>query len=65
MKPDIEKGVRCYLDADLAVGLNQEEVKDLRSVLYITGYVRTYVHCLIIWASRIQTEIALSIKETE
>ena len=41
LKPDTEKGMECYMDADFAGGWNQEEGKDPLLVLYITGYVIT------------------------
>ena len=57
--------IDCYVDADLSGGWNQEEVRDPSSVLSITGYVIMYANYPIIWASRIQTEIALSTTEAE
>ena len=53
------------MDADFAGGCNQEEGKDHRLVISRTVYVITYANFLIIWASRIQTEIALSTAEVE
>ena len=55
MKPDPEKGIKCYVDAGFAGGWNQEEGKDPGSVLSRTGYVITYANCPIILARRIQT----------
>ena len=65
MKMDPEKGIKCYVDSDFLGGWNEEEGKDPKLVLSRTGYVITYDGCLIIWASRIQTEIALSKMELE
>ena len=39
MNPNPEKGIQCYVDADFYGGCNQEEGKDPRSVISITGYV--------------------------
>ena len=65
MKPNLEKGIKCYVDANFAGRWNQEEGKDPGSVLSRMGYIITYANCLIIWASRIQKEIVLSTTETE
>ena len=65
MNPDPEKGIKCYVDADFEVRLNQEEGNDPGVVLSIKGYVITYTNCPIIWGSRIQTEIAPSTTEVE
>ena len=65
LKPDPEKEIECYVDADLAGGWNQEEVKDPDSVIYRTGYVITNANFPIILVSRLQTEIALSTTEAE
>ena len=55
MNPNPEKGIQCYVDADFYGGCNQEEGKDPRSVISITGYVISYSNCPIIWAIRILT----------
>ena len=55
LKPDPEKGIEFYMDADFAGGWDQEEDKDPGSVLSRTGYVIAYDNCPIIWTSRIQT----------
>ena len=65
LKPDPEKGIECYVGSNFACGCNQEELRDPNSVLSRTGYVITYVHCPIIWESRLQTEIAINTIEVE
>ena len=65
LKPFPEKGIKCYVDAKFTGRCNQNEVIYPRSVLYRTCYVVAYAKCLIIWTSRIQTEIALSTTEAE
>ena len=39
LKPDPEKGIKCYVDANFAGGWNQEEGKDPGSVLYRMGCI--------------------------
>ena len=65
IKPDPEKGIEFYVDAEFSGGWNQEEGKDPVSVPSITGYVISYANCPIIWGNWIQTEIALSTTEIE
>ena len=65
MKDEPEKVIECYMDTDFSGGWNQEEGKDIRLVLSIMGYVSIYANCLIIWTSRLQTEMALSRREAE
>ena len=60
MKPDTEKGIECYVDADFLEGWNQEEDRYPGSLLSRTVCVIMYANCPIIWASRLQTEIVLS-----
>ena len=48
MKHNPEKGVECYIDADFADGLDQEEGKDTGQVIYRTVYVISSANCLII-----------------
>ena len=65
MKPDTEKEIECYVDADFAGGWNQEEDKDPGLVLSRIGYVIIYANFPIIWVIRIQIEIALITMEAE
>mmetsp|Transcript_20491 Transcript_20491/g.29245 ORF Transcript_20491/g.29245 Transcript_20491/m.29245 type:complete len:426 (+) Transcript_20491:2855-4132(+) len=54
-----------YVDADFA-GTWHKEYSHLRdSVLSRTGFIITYCGCPITWASKLQTEIALSTTEAE
>ena len=59
MKPDQEKGFKCYVDSDFLGGWNQEDGREPGSLLSRTGYVFTYDNCPIIWAGQLQTEITL------
>ena len=56
----------CYVDADYCGNWNRtiamEHIDTARSR---TGYVVTFGDCPVIWASRLQTEIALSTTEAE
>ena len=65
MDTNPEKGIEWYVDADLTSGWDQQEVKDPGSVLSRTDYLISYSNCPIILVRRIQTEIALSMKEVE
>ena len=53
------------MDSDFAGGWNQEEGKDPGSVISRMVYVISYANCPIIWARRIQTEIAIITMEEE
>jgi hypothetical protein len=64
-KPDITKGIECFVDADFAGGWNQADAIDAGSVLSRTGYVIMYAGCPLTWCSKLQTEIALSTTEAE
>ena len=55
----------CYPDADFAGLWKHEDSNDPHCVLSRTGYVITLARCPIIWASKMQTEIALSTMEAE
>ena len=63
MKPDTEKGIECYMGFNLSSGWNQDDGKEPGLVLPRKGYVITYAKRPIIWAIRLQTEIALSTME--
>ena len=63
--PDKTQSIRCYVDAGFAGDWNISWSEDAASVLSRTGYVITYAGCPIIWASKMQTEIALSTTESE
>ena len=54
-----------YVDADFAGLWNAEEASDPTCVKSRTGYVVTLGEVPIVWASKLQTEIALSTTESE
>ena len=65
MKPDLSKGVECFVDASFAGDWARERSDDPLTVLSRTGYVIFYMNCPVIWVSKMQTEIALSTTESE
>ncbi len=64
-KPDVSKGLECYVDADFAGGWSQADSENADNVLSRTGYIIMYADCPILWVSCLQTEIALSTAEAE
>ena len=65
VKPDLSKGLEVYVDASFAGDWDKHWSEDSASTYSRTGYVIKYANCPIIWASRLQTEIALSTTESE
>ncbi len=64
-RPDLTKGLECYVDADFAGGWSSGDQTNPESVLSRTGFVIMYAGCPIFWSSKLQTEIALSTTEAE
>ena len=65
LSPDLKKGFECQVDADFAGNWNKKFSDDPVTALSRTGYVITYAGCPVIWASKIQTLVALSTTESE
>ena len=65
LRPDRSKGFECYVDADYCGGFTHADALDPSSCLSRTGYVITCANCPIVWASKMQTTIALSTTEAE
>eukprot|EP00957_Ditylum_brightwellii_P066666 5059341-Ditylum_brightwellii.AAC.1 len=65
MKPDMNRGLEVYVDASFAGDWEKSWSDDPKSVMSRTGYVIKYANCPIMWASKLQTEIALSTTEAE
>ena len=59
------RNLDCYVDADFAGMWDSETSDDPASVKSRTGYVITFANCPVLWASKLQTEIALSTTEAE
>ena len=55
----------CYVDADFSGNWNPKEWDDPKNARSRSGYVIMYAGCPIVWASKLQTEIALSTTEAE
>ena len=64
-RPDPSKGLECYVDADWAGNWHEDFTDDPQCANSRTGYVITYAGCPIVWASKMQTLIALSTTEAE
>ena len=64
-KPDLSRGLECFVDADFAGGWKDSDHSSPESVLSRSGYVIMYAGCPIYWCSKLQTEIALSTTESE
>ena len=63
--PNISKGLECYVDADFVGGWSKDDAGNPDNVLSRTGFIIMYAGFPLIWASRMQTEIALSTAESE
>ena len=63
-RPDITRGLECYVDADFAGGCKDGNHDIPESVLSRTGFVITYSGCPITLGRKLQTEIALSTTES-
>ena len=64
-RPDITRGLECYVDADFAGGWKDGNDNSPESVLSCTGFVIMYAGCPITWGSKLQTKISLSTTESE
>ena len=65
-RPDPKKGIECWADADFSGNWDKERASfDASTARSRSGYVITYAGCPLLWASKIQTEIALSTTEAE
>jgi hypothetical protein len=65
LRPTDEMGIDCYVDADFAGLWNVEDPQDPTSAKSRTGYVLCIAGCPVIWASKLQSDIALSTMEAE
>ena len=65
LKPDRDHRVDCYVDADFGGLFSTEDKQDPVSVKSRTGYVITYRDAPLMWASKMQTQVALSTMEAE
>lgn len=59
-------GFECYSDADFAGNWSERyAIEDSSTARSRSGYIIFYAGCPIVWASKLQTEIALSSTESE
>ena len=65
LKPDPTRGLECYVDADWAGSWQHRSCTDPMSAKSRTGYIILYAGCPIVWASKMQTLVALSTTEAE
>jgi histone deacetylase 1/2 len=63
--PSSDFAVNCFVDADFAGLWGIEYDQDPVSVKSRTGYLLTFMGCPLLWASKLQTQIALSTMEAE
>ena len=65
-KPDPSKGFECYCDADFAGNWNHAFAPtDPSTAKSRSGWVIFYANCPVIWASKLQSQVALSTTEAE
>jgi hypothetical protein len=65
-KPDPSKGFECYCDADFSGNWNKDFAShDPSTAKSRAGWVIYYAACPIIWASKIESQVALSTTESE
>ena len=63
--PDTSKGLEYYVDADFAVGWQEENADNADNFMLRTGMVIMYANCPIFWCSSLQMELDLSTAEAE
>ena len=65
LKPGKDHRVDCYVDADFGGLFSTEDKQDPVSVKSRTGYIITDRGAPLMWASKMQTQVALSTMEAE
>jgi hypothetical protein len=65
LRPTSTKSIDCYVDADFSGSWTPQTSGDSSSVRSRSGYIITYASCPLLWASKLQLEIALSTTESE
>jgi hypothetical protein len=65
MRPNRSHGLECHVDANFAGGWSRSYTDDASTCYSHTGYIIWYAGCHLIWASKMQTVIALSTTEAE
>ena len=65
-RPDPSKGFECYCDADFSGNWNKDYAQsDPSTAKSQSGWIIFYARCPIIWASKLQSQVALSTTEAE
>ena len=65
-KPDPEKGFECYCDADFSGNWNRSFARvDPSTSKSRSGWIVFYAGCPVCWASKLQSQVALSTTEAE
>ena len=64
-RPDITRGLECYVDADFVGGWKDGNPDSPESVFSRTGFVIMHYGCPINFGSKLQTEISLSTTESD
>ncbi|KAL7474997.1 hypothetical protein ACHAW6_000933 [Cyclotella cf. meneghiniana] len=65
-KPDASKGFQCYGDADFSRNWNKEfKATDPSTAKSRSGWIVFFAACPIIWASKLQSQVALFTTEAE
>ena len=64
-RPDITRGLECYVDADFAGGWKDGNHDIPESLLLRTGFVIMYAGCPITWGSKLKIKIAQSTTESD
>lgn len=65
MHPNKPKGLEVFMDASFSEDRNCSFSKNVLLVLSRTGFAVKYMNCPLLWISKLQTEIVLSIIEAE
>jgi hypothetical protein len=65
LRPSTNKTLDCYVDADFAGNWTSVTSHDPSSVKSRTGYIIMFANCPLLWASKLQTEVALCTTEAE
>ena len=65
MTPNKSKGFECYVGADFAGTFNKLNASGPTACLSCTGYVISYANCHILWSSKMQSIITLSMTKAE
>ena len=58
-RPDKEKDVICFVDAEFSGGWGQADTNNASNVISCLGYVITYMGCPLLLCSKLHTEIDL------